>query len=71
MKIDPKLLEAVRRLAIGNLKELREERGLTVFQVCKACHMSPRTLQNVESGKGNPRVLTLLKLYKFYFREDQ
>jgi transcriptional regulator with XRE-family HTH domain len=50
----------------SELKSLRLEREQTIHEVCKACSMDTRTLRRIEAKKGNPRLLTLLRLYKYY-----
>lgn len=44
------------------IKERREELGVTQEQLADLAEIGLRTLKNIESGKGNPTLLTLVKV---------
>jgi transcriptional regulator with XRE-family HTH domain len=68
MKISLKERKKVRRELATRLKTLRKAKGVTLQEVCRACRMDKRTLKRLEQakGKGEPRFLTLWKIFKYY-----
>ena len=47
---------------IQRLKERREELGVTQEQLSELAGVALRTVKELDSGKGNPTVSTLMKL---------
>lgn len=59
--IDTRIRDAVRALA-WNLKEWRTFRQATVERLAELADLSPRHVQKVEAGEGNPTLTTIVKL---------
>jgi DNA-binding XRE family transcriptional regulator len=62
-----KTISALRRKPTERtrIKQLREEAGIGLREMCKFAELSPATLSRVESGKA-PDIRTALKLAKFF-----
>lgn len=48
------------------LKELREERGLTMTELAKKINVSPNTVSRWERGKRLPNLDAIIALAKFF-----
>lgn len=49
---------------ISNLKQIRKEAHLTQEELAKCVGVRRETISQLESGKGNPSLLTVLKVAK-------
>jgi len=66
MNLDDQLKSKLRIETGKQLRTLREDLGLTPEIVHKDCKISIKTLRNIEEGKGNPRILIIIRLLKYY-----
>ena len=55
-------MERMNEIVAGNIRRLREERGLTMEELARLSGVSRSMLAQVERGEGNPTLSTLWKL---------
>ncbi len=62
-------MEPMDRKSLGDkLREIREGRKLTQADAARLSGVSPRSLQDIEAGKGNPGLSAIETLEDFYKR---
>lgn len=62
VKQEGKVLERMNEIVAGNIRRLREERGLTMEELARLSGVSRSMVAQVERGEGNPTLSTLWKL---------
>ncbi|SUL38194.1 Helix-turn-helix [Staphylococcus aureus] len=51
-----------------NLKELREEKGITRYQLAKLTELQNSTIRSIETEVKNPGFLTVKKKYAMHYK---
>ena len=52
------------------IRQMRRERGLTVYRLAKLAEVTQRTISAFEKGKISPTISTYLKIYKALANEQ-